>query len=67
MNDKFIEKCLILLKHENVKEFLKPILIILIQEIYPYLYLSSLFIIINFFLILNIFLLLWRNKNKNSE
>ena len=47
---------------------MKPFIDLIIQELYPYIYLSLLFVIISFFLILGIFVLLWRNKvilNKN--
>ena len=66
------QKCFEFLKKEEVKTeiklFMKPFIDLIIQELYPYIYLSLLFFIISFFLILGIFVLLWRNKvilNKN--
>ena len=71
-NNVFIEKCFEFLKKPEVKNeiisIMKPFIDIIIQELYPYIYLSLLFVIISFFIILGIFVLLWRNKvilNKN--
>ena len=53
---------------DEIKLLMKPLVDIVIQEFYPYIYLSLLFVIISFFLILGIFILLWKNKtisNKN--
>ena len=70
MKDYFINECLSLLKRDdiknNIKEFIypiiQPIISILLKEIYPYIYLSLIFIIIGFLLHLGIFILLLRNK-----
>lgn len=65
-----IDKCIELLKRDdikyNVKEFLKPIVVIIIQEIYLYIYIFLIFIIIIFLLILGIFYLLLRNNNSTK-
>ena len=72
LQESFYEKCIEFIKKEEVKDeiklLMKPLVDIVIQEFYPYIYLSLLFVIISFFLILGIFILLWRNKmisNKN--
>jgi len=71
MNQKFLDECLVLLKKDNVqnniKEFINPIIhpivSILLKEIYPYIYLSLIFVIISFLLHLGIFILLIRYKS----
>ena len=64
--DTFVDKCLEVLKRSEVKNelkiFLKPLIDMIIQEIYPYIYLSMILVIISFLLILGIFILLLRNK-----
>lgn len=73
MKENFLEQCLFILnKKENkeqIKEFLNPLLQIitktLINEIYPFIYLSLIFVIVSFILHLGIFILLFRN-NKPS-
>jgi hypothetical protein len=66
IKDIFVQKCLDVLKRSEVKDeiklFLKPLIDMILQEIYPYIYLSMLFVIISFLLILGIFILLLRNK-----
>ena len=65
--DIFIEKCLEILRKPEVKKeiksFLKPIVDLVLQEIYPYIYLSVLFVIISFLLTLGIFVLMLRNTS----
>jgi hypothetical protein len=65
MSEVFIQKCLNLLKREDikkeVKDFIKPLIDLILQEIYPYIYISVLFVAVSFLLILGIFLLLMRN------
>ena len=71
MNQKFLNECLVLLKNDNVKNNIKefinpiihPIVSILLKEIYPYIYLSLIFVIISFLLHLGIFILLLRYKS----
>ena len=64
--DKIIEECLEILNRDDVKnEFkniMRPIIEILLKDIYPYIYLSIIFVVISFLLILGIFVLLMRNK-----
>ena len=68
MKDQFIEQCLLILSREDVKkelkELFKPIISLIFQEIYPYIYLSLIFVIISFLLILGIFYLLLRSNLK---
>lgn len=73
MKENFLEQCLFLLNKkeikEQIKEILNPFLEIitktLLNEIYPYIYLSLIFVIVSFILHLGIFILLFRN-NKSS-
>ena len=54
------------LKSDQVKyearEFCRPLLLIILQEIYPYMYFTLAFIIINFILLLGIFFILLKKK-----
>lgn len=51
-----------LLKKDEVKKELKnlfkPIISLILEEIYPYIYLSLLLVVISFFLVLGIFIIL---------
>ena len=62
MREKMIEQCLNILKREDVKAELKmlssPLIDVIIGNIYPYIYLSLVFVIISFLLHLGIFILL---------
>lgn len=61
MREQIIEQCIEILNRDNVKrelkEFLKPIISLVLQEIYPYIYLSLIFVIISFLLVLGTFYL----------
>ena len=65
---KLLKECLKALKkpevQNKVKEFMKPYIELILNEMYPYIYLSLLFVLISFFLILGIFLLLLRINYK---
>jgi hypothetical protein len=71
MNNSFIKQCLIILNDDeiklNIKNILKPVLQplinLLLKEIYPYIYISLVFVFISFLLHLGIFILLIRNKS----
>ena len=69
MKEQFIEQCLLILSRDDIKkelkELFKPLVSLIIQEIYPYIYLSLIFVIISFLLILGIFYLLVRTNSKN--
>jgi len=71
MKDAIIEQCLLILKRDDVKTELKSLLTPLIEliliEIYPYIYLSLIFVLISFLLHLGIFVLLLRNKSFFSK
>ncbi len=61
-----IKECLDVLHKDEVKEefkqLMRPLIDMLIKEIYPYIFLSIIFVVISFLLILGIFILLMRNK-----
>jgi len=67
MKETIIAQCLEIIRRKDVKNEFKslisPVIEILVQEIYPYLYLSLLFLIMSFILNLGILILLVRNKN----
>jgi len=73
MKENFLEQCLFLLNKKEIKEqikeifnpFLQIITKTLLSEIYPYIYISLIFVIVSFILHLGIFILLFRN-NKSS-
>jgi len=64
--EKIIDECLEILNRKEVKrEFKKmmaPLIELLLKDIYPYIYLSVIFVVLSFLLILGIFILLLRNK-----
>ncbi len=66
MKDPFIAKLLDIFKRKDIKEELlnmtKPVLDSFLNEIYPYIYLSLIFVCVSFLLTLGIFLLLLRNN-----
>jgi hypothetical protein len=75
MKDSFINQCLLLLKRDDIKKnineciypIMYPIINILLKEIYPYIYLSLIFIFLSFLLHLGILLLLLKNKSINTN
>lgn len=64
--DKIIDECIEVLNRKEVKhEFKKmmaPLIELILKDIYPYIYLSVIFVVLSFLLILGIFVLLLRNK-----
>tara|TARA_B100000795_G_scaffold13243_1_gene9114 strand:- start:208 stop:447 length:240 start_codon:yes stop_codon:yes gene_type:complete len=66
IKEKLLNECLNIFKREDVKdeikEIMKPVIDMFLKEIYPYIYLSLIFVIISFLLILGIFLILVRSK-----
>ncbi len=62
-----INQCLNILKRDDVKTEIKnlitPLVDMILIEIYPYIYLSLIFVLISFLLHLGIFILLLRNKH----
>jgi hypothetical protein len=55
--------CVEFMKTEEFKKSMRPLIQLLLQEIYPYIYISMLFVFAAFFLILAIFVLLVREKS----
>ena len=68
MATRFLDECLEMFKKDEIKKevrkFCIPLIEIVLQELYPYIYLSIMFVIISFFLILGIFMLLLNSKLK---
>ena len=66
MKETIINECLNVLHRKEVKEefkeLMRPLIDMLIKEIYPYIFLSIIFVFISFLLILGIFILLLRSK-----
>ena len=70
MKENFLEQCLFLLNKKEIKEqikeifnpFLQIITKTILNKIYPYIYLSLIFVIVSFILHLGIFILLFRNN-----
>jgi hypothetical protein len=66
MSSSFFDDFLEIFKKDEMKKeirkFCIPLIEIVLQELYPYIYLSVLFVIISFFLILGIFMLLLKSK-----
>jgi len=74
LKDTIINECLNTLKRDDVKndikELMKPLVDMIIQQLYPYIFLSIIFVCISFLLILGTFILLLRytynfKKQKN--
>ena len=67
LKNKFITECLGVFDRKDVKEhfkaLMKPIIELLLKDLYPYIFLSIIFVFISFLLILGIFILLLRNKS----
>ncbi len=68
MKNVFLDSILKIIQKDEVKseiiKICKPIVMIILHEIYPYMYFTMAFILINFILLLGIFIILVRNKNK---
>ena len=69
--DAVISECVNILKRKDVKDEVKaifePIIDMVLQEIYPYIFLSMIFVLISFLLILGIFILLLRNNKSDIK
>ena len=70
MKEAVIEYCIDFIKRDEVKQeiknIFKPIISVLLQEIYPYIYLSLLLVVISFFLVLGIFILMSRTTKSSN-
>ena len=58
----FFNYCADFMETEDFKKCMRPLITMLLQEIYPYIYISILFVLVAFFLILAIFVLLVRER-----
>ena len=71
LKNSLIQECIGVLKRDDVKKevktFVSPIIDLILVQIYPYLYLCMMFVIISFLLHLGIFILLLRNKTFSSK
>lgn len=71
MDAKITKACLDILKRDDVKTELKnlmsPVVDMILIDIYPYIYLSLILVVISFLLHLGIFVLLLRKKNSRNE
>lgn len=71
MEGRIADACVTILKREDVKNELKgllsPLIDLILVDIYPYIYLSLIFVIISFLLHLGIFVLLLKNKSFFSK
>ena len=70
IKEKIIQECVEILGRDDVKEEIKnitrPLIDLILKEIYPYIYISIIFVFIIFLLILGIFIILLRNKTPFS-
>lgn len=62
MTSDFFSYCIEFMKTDDFKKSMRPFIQLLLQEIYPYIYISMLFVFVAFFLILAIFVILVREK-----
>lgn len=67
MNNKIADACVNILKRDDVKNEVKvifaPLVNLILIKIYPYIYLSLIFVIISFLLHLGIFYLMLKKNN----
>lgn len=68
LKEKLVEEFIALFQREDIKyelkKILRPLLDVILQDIYPYIYLSILFVLISFLLTLGIFIILLQNYVK---
>jgi hypothetical protein len=68
IKDKLLTECFEILNREDVKfefkKMMKPLIDLILKDIYPYIFLSIIFVFISFLLILGIFILVLRNTKK---
>ena len=71
MKNDFYKECLNLLKdkevNDSILEIFKPLINMIFRDIYPYIYISILFVMVSFLLNLGMFILLMRNKSNLSK
>ena len=66
MKDYFVRECINILRREDIKNevkgFMRPLVGMLLDQIYPYIYLSLFLVAVSFLLVLGTFVLLIKNK-----
>jgi hypothetical protein len=66
LKEHFVAQCIETLRREDVKneikKFLKPFLVLIVNELYPYIYICLGLVIISFLLVLAIFIMVFKNK-----
>lgn len=66
MKDYVVRECINVLRREDVKEevksFVKPLLSMFLEQLYPYIYLCLFLVVLSFLLVLGTFVLLIKNK-----
>tara|TARA_Y100000768_G_scaffold355858_2_gene309834 strand:- start:1570 stop:1797 length:228 start_codon:yes stop_codon:yes gene_type:complete len=71
MKDSIIKQCLTILKKDEVKkeivEIITPFTEPILEQLYPYIYISLIIVLISFLLHLGIFILLLRNKGGKPD
>ncbi len=71
MNNDFYKECLNILKdkeiNDSILEIIQPLLNMIFRDIYPYIFISVLFVVVSFLLNLGMFILLMRNKGNFSK
>lgn len=71
MDKNFYKECLDLLKdkeiNDSIIEIVKPLINLIFRDIYPYIIISILFVMVSFLLNLGMFILLMRNKGNFSK
>lgn len=71
LREKIIDEIRELFKRKDVKdelkECVKPLIDMFLLEVYPFIYISLVFVIVSFLLILAIFILIIRNKGLVSN
>ena len=64
--EKIIQELINLINRDDIKneikEVMRPVIDMLLKEIYPYIYLSLIFVVISFLLILGIFVMVRQSK-----
>jgi len=67
LKERLIQECKDIFKRQDVKEEIKtlvsPLIDMIVVQIYPYIFLCLMFVVISFLLHLGIFILLLRNKS----
>ena len=66
LKEHFVAQCIETLRRDDVKSeiksFLKPFLALILNELYPYIYICLGLVIISFLLVLSTFIIVFKNK-----